>query len=101
MYVKGATEEPWLTQPIDIAGASNVTFKNCTVDDGRIRCYDGSEVNFDGVAWVNAGGDVLRLRGSSDAFVFNQSTRNGSTVVSADVELEGGSQVFFVQPFFK
>ena len=98
-YIRGGGSDRHLSKPIDIILGEDIVFKNSTVDDGRINVV-GSEVDFDGVEWTNNSGNVLALHESSTAYVYNQSTRNGSEVLLTDVSLDSSSLVFFEEARF-
>jgi hypothetical protein len=97
-YFKGPTQ--YRFQPLQVWAGSNIIFKNCTIDTGKILLAQASKVYFDHVDWINNpdGTDALKLQQSSFAWVFNQSSRNNGPVVAADAELLENSVVFLEAP---
>lgn len=94
-YLKGMD-----SLPVTVTAGEDIVFINCTVDEGAIQGRDGSDLSLDGVDWVNQSGEVLDLQDSTVAYVYNQSTRNASEVVLADVSLDSSSLVFFEEARF-
>jgi hypothetical protein len=97
-YFKGSMGS--LMQPVSVTAGEDIVFKNCTVDEGAIMGRDGSDLSLDGVDWINQSADVLDLRDNTVGYVYNQSTRNASEVLLADVSLDSSSLVFFEEARF-
>ncbi|MDB2358191.1 Ig-like domain-containing protein, partial [Opitutales bacterium] len=97
-YFKGSMSS--LAEPIAVTAGEDIVFKNCTVDEGAIMGRDGSDLSLDGVDWINQSADVLDLRDNTVGYVYNQSTRNASEVLLADVSLDSSSLVFFEEARF-
>jgi hypothetical protein len=77
-----------------------VLFKDCVIDGLNAKVYLGADaVYFDNVAWTNMTGDMLDIRGSSSAWLFGGSTRNGSgTGLSSHVSVDGSSSITYATP---
>jgi hypothetical protein len=77
-----------------------VLFKDCQIEGLAAQVYSGADdVYFDNVAWTNMTSDLLDIRGSSHAWLFGGSTRNGSSSgLSSHVSVDGSSSVTYAAP---
>ena len=77
-----------------------VVFRRCTLDGVDVLCRHGAEnVYFDKVAWTNMTGNILTLSRGSRAWLFGESSRNGSSLGLADwIERDAGSTVRCATP---
>jgi hypothetical protein len=74
-YIEGGATK---TQEIDINGAWSVYFINTVLDGIRLDIRNSVGVVFDSLAWTNTTRDAIILRENSEAWLFNNSTRNGT-----------------------
>jgi len=79
----------------------NAIFQNCVFDGLAAELQLGAgRVYFDGNTWTNMTGNILKVTGGSQAWLFGDSTRNGvSGDLSGYVTKDASSTVSYVKPF--
>jgi hypothetical protein len=77
-----------------------VLFKDCVFDGLAPYVHLGAEdVYFDGVTWINMIGDILDVVGTAQAWLFGNSTRNGSASGLADhVNVDPTASITYAPP---
>ncbi|NQU42018.1 hypothetical protein HQ520_01950 [bacterium] len=77
-----------------------VLFKDCTIDGVEVTARAGAQkIYFDNVAWINMEGKILKLRDGSEAWIFGDSTRNGSAEDLSDwIETDADSKIYYDVP---
>lgn len=85
---------------VTVSRSLGVLFKNCTINNTEVICNSGAEnIYFDNVAWTGSSGDILDLKSASTAWLFGDSSRNGSTSgLSGYVAKDGGSMITYAPP---
>lgn len=85
---------------VTISKPLGVVFKGCTLNGVAAVCNPGAEnIYFDGIAWTNMSANILSLSGSSSAWLFGGSSRNGSTSgLSSQVTKDAASTISYSTP---
>lgn len=96
-------EDTYVSSPevgITLSRPLGVLFKGCTIDGVEVTVRSGAQkMYFENVSWINMKGKILTLREGSEAWIFGNSTRNGSAENPSDwIETDVDSKIHYNAP---
>jgi len=100
LLLENSTIGPSRWERIRLDKAINPIIRGCTLENTYVLGDKGAEgIVLDGNIWTNMTGDIIDLDDGSSAWLFGNTTRNGSAAgLSSHVSVDGTSSITYAKP---